>query len=197
MPTAGEIFVNGVNIKEFSEVEYRKMFSVVFQEVNIYATTILKNVIGTDTGKAARKRGIECLELVGLKDKIESMEKKYDTEMLKVIDENGTELSGGQNQKIAIARALYKDSSLVILDEPTSALDPLAEAEIYQHFNELVKEKTAIYISHRMSSSVFCDRIIVIDSGKVTDIDTHQNLMKRTSSLYYKLFMKQAENYQE
>jgi ABC-type multidrug transport system fused ATPase/permease subunit len=105
------------------------------------------------------------------------------------------EMSGGQNQKVAIARALYKNASLIILDEPTSALDPLAEAEIYEHFNSLVGEKTALYISHRMSSSVFCDRVLVLEDGIVRDFDTHQNLMKKPDSLYYKLFEAQAENY--
>jgi ABC-type multidrug transport system fused ATPase/permease subunit len=97
---------------------------------------------------------------------------------------------------VAIARALYKESSLVILDEPTSALDPLAEADIYQNFNNLVQDKTAIYISHRMSSSVFCDRILIIDQGTVADYDSHTNLMQKTDSLYYKLFTSQAKNYQ-
>ena len=110
-------------------------------------------------------------------------------------DEDGIEMSGGQGQKIAIARALYKPASMVILDEPASALDPIAEAEIYEKFNSLVEDKTAIYISHRMSSSVFCDKILIIDGGTVSDFDTHANLMKKTDSLYYKLFMAQAENY--
>jgi len=105
-------------------------------------------------------------------------------------------MSGGESQKIAIARALYKDASLVILDEPTAALDPLAEADIYENFNNLVGEKTAIYISHRMSSSVFCDKILVIDEGSISDFDTHENLMKKEDSLYYKLYKTQAINYQ-
>ena len=106
-------------------------------------------------------------------------------------------MSGGEAQKIAIARALYANSSLVILDEPTSALDPLAEADIYQNFNKLVKNKTAIYISHRMSSSIFCDKILVLNGGKVESYDTHLNLMKDKDSLYYKLFNAQAINYAE
>ena len=110
-------------------------------------------------------------------------------------DKEGIEMSGGQGQKIAIARALYKKASMVILDEPASALDPIAEAEIYEKFNSLVEDKTAIYISHRMSSSVFCDRILIIDGGTVADYDTHENLMKKTESLYYRLFESQAENY--
>ena len=106
------------------------------------------------------------------------------------------ELSGGQSQKIAIARALYKAAGLVILDEPTSALDPIAEAGIYEQFNNLVGDKTAIYISHRMSSSVFCDKVLILDGGKVCDFAPHEELLEKKESLYYKMFMAQAENYQ-
>ncbi len=105
-------------------------------------------------------------------------------------------MSGGESQKIAIARALYKEASLIILDEPTSALDPLAEAEIYEKFNQLVGGKTALYISHRMSSSVFCDKILVLDNGYITDFDSHTNLMEKKESMYYKLFKSQAVNYE-
>lgn len=113
----------------------------------------------------------------------------------KAYDEKGVELSGGERQKIAIARALYKNAPVIILDEPTSALDPLAEAEIYENFNSLIGDKTAVYISHRMSSSVFCDRILLLDGGTVSDFDTHEALMQKTDGLYYKLFHAQAENY--
>ena len=140
---------------------------------------------------------MELVEDVGLGDKVRELPKGITSMIGKAYDEDGIEMSGGQGQKVAIARALYKDASLIILDEPTSALDPLAEAEIYEHFNELVGDKTAIYISHRMSSSVFCDKILIIDGGKVSDFDTHKNLMKKTDSLYYKLFTSQAVNYSE
>jgi ABC-type multidrug transport system fused ATPase/permease subunit len=114
----------------------------------------------------------------------------------KEYDDEGVELSGGQAQKIAIARALYKDASLVILDEPTSALDPLAEAEIYENFNHMIGDKTAIYISHRMSSSVFCDRILVINNGRIEAFGTHKQLMEDNDGLYFRLFTSQATNYQ-
>ena len=132
---------------------------------------------------------------VGMREKIDTLPEGIHSRFGKEYDEDGVELSGGQGQKIAIARALYKKASMVILDEPASALDPIAEAEIYEKFNSLVEDKTAIYISHRMSSSVFCDRILIIDGGTVSDFDTHENLMKKTDSLYYKLFTSQAENY--
>lgn len=112
----------------------------------------------------------------------------------KEYDEAGTELSGGQEQKVAIARALYKDASLIILDEPTSALDPLEEAEIYENFHDLAGGRTAFYISHRMSSSLFCDRILVIDGGRVADFDSHEKLMKK-DGMYRRLFQTQADNY--
>ena len=132
---------------------------------------------------------------MGLKDKMEELSKGSQTLLGRAYDEEGTELSGGQQQKVAIARALYKDASLIILDEPTSALDPLAEAEIYENFNELAGGKTAIYISHRMSSSVFCDKILVIDKGRVADFAPHEELMKKEGCLYRRMFEAQAENY--
>ena len=131
----------------------------------------------------------------GVGEIIEQLPNKWQSILSKAYDEKGVELSGGQNQKIAIARALAKPADLLILDEPTSALDPIAEAEIYENFNELAKERMAIYISHRMSSSIFCDRILVIDGGRISDFDTHKNLMEKKESLYYKLFMTQAQNY--
>lgn len=195
-PTEGDIFVNGINIKEFSEEEYRKMFAVVFQEVNIYATSLLKNVIGTDQSEAAREKGIECLRLVGLERKIETLPKKYDTDMLKVIEEDGIELSGGENQKIAIARALYKGGNMVILDEPTAALDALAEAEIYQNFDQLIGGRTAIYVSHRLASTKFCDKIALFGPEGLLEYGSHEELM-RLKGKYYNMFMTQGKYYQE
>ena len=131
---------------------------------------------------------------MGLGEKLSSLPDGIDTLLGKEYDEAGTELSGGQEQKVAIARALYKDASLIILDEPTSALDPLAEAEIYENFHDLAGGRTAFYISHRMSSSLFCDRILVIDGGRVADFDSHEKLMKK-DGMYRRLFQTQADNY--
>ena len=193
--TEGEILINGIPIRDFNKKELYSMFSVVFQDINILAYTIAENIACTSEN-IDRERVMEVLNRVGLGDKVRGFKKGIDQMMLKVIDEKGTEFSGGENQKLAIARALYKDASLVILDEPTSALDPLAEAEIYENFNNLVGGKTAIYISHRMSSSVFCDKILVIDGGRISDFYSHENLMKKKDSLYYKLYKAQAINYQ-
>lgn len=139
---------------------------------------------------------MELIEEVGLQDKIENLPNGLASLYGKAYDESGIEMSGGESQKVAIARALYKDASLLILDEPTSALDPLAEADIYENFNKMVGGKTAIYISHRMSSSIFCDKILIIDDGEVIDYDRHRNLLEKKDGLYYKLFNSQSVNYQ-
>lgn len=193
-PTTGEIFVNGININEFEYKSYIRQISAVFQDFKLFAYTLKENILNGDGDDLS---AYEIIKLVGLKEKVDSLPKGVNTLYTKSYDEDGIELSGGEAQKIAIARALYANSSLVILDEPTSALDPLAEADIYQNFNNLVKNKTAIYISHRMSSSVFCDKILVLNGGKVEAYDSHKNLMKDENSLYYKLFNAQAVNYAE
>lgn len=193
-PKSGEILVNGRSIYEYDYESYLRQISAVFQDFKLFSYSLKENILNED-GDEEEAYKVACK--VGLKEKIDSLPEGINSLYSKIFDEKGIELSGGEAQKVAIARALHKNASLVILDEPTSALDPIAEAEIYMHFNELVEEKTAIYISHRMSSSVFCDRIIVIDSGKISAIAPHAELMKDTEGLYYKLFMTQAQNYQE
>lgn len=193
-PNQGDILVNGISIYDYEYTSYIKQISAVFQDYKLFAYSIKENILNED-GDEELAYEVACK--VGLKDTIDALPNKINSLYTKSFDEGGIELSGGEAQKIAIARALYSNSEIVILDEPTSALDPLAEADIYQNFNNLVQDKTAIYISHRMSSSVFCDRILVIDGGKISDFDTHKNLMKKQDSLYYKLFMSQAVNYQK
>lgn len=190
----GEIQVNGKNIYDYEYLSYMNTISAVFQDYKLFNFTIAEN-ISCQAANHEPDRVQKLVEEVGLREKIEELPGGIESRFGKEYDKEGIEMSGGQGQKIAIARALYKKASMVILDEPASALDPIAEAEIYEKFNRLVEDKTAIYISHRMSSSVFCDRILIIDGGKVADFDTHQNLMKKTESLYYKLFESQAENY--
>lgn len=191
---SGEILVNGRNIYDYDYLSYMNVISAVFQDYKLFNFSIEENISCRETG-ADENRVNYLVEQVGLKEKIDELPEGIASRFGKEYDEEGVELSGGQGQKIAIARALYKKASMVILDEPASALDPIAEAEIYEKFNSLVEDKTAIYISHRMSSSVFCDKILIIDGGIVSDFDTHENLMKKTDSLYYKLFHSQAENY--
>lgn len=191
---SGVIKINGKNIYDYDYLSYMKCIAAVFQDYKLFNFSIAENI-------SCREKDADMVEIerlideVGMADKIEELADGVHSRFGKDYDENGVEFSGGQSQKIAIARALYKESSMVILDEPASALDPIAEAEIYEKFNGLVEDKTAIYISHRMSSSVFCDKILIINGGKVEDYDTHENLMKKTESLYYKLFMSQAQNY--
>ncbi len=191
---SGEILVNGKNIYGYDYLSYMNTISAVFQDYRLFNFTIAEN-ISCQASDADNKRIERLVKEVGLEEKVAELPQGILSRFGKDYDKDGIELSGGQGQKIAIARALYKKASMVILDEPASALDPIAEAEIYEKFNSLVEDKTAIYISHRMSSSVFCDKILIIDGGTVADYDTHENLMKKTESLYYKLFQSQAENY--
>ncbi|XFA98107.1 ABC transporter ATP-binding protein [Candidatus Izemoplasma sp. B36] len=193
-PTEGTIYWNNKPINSYDYHSYIDEMSAVFQDFKLFALTISENV---DLMQANKEEIKSCLYAVGLEDKIKSLPNEEDSYLSKEYSEEGIDLSGGEKQKIAIARAMYKDSSLAILDEPTSALDPLSEAEIYENFSDLTKDKTTIYISHRMSSSTFCDKIIVIDEGKVSHIDTHHNLMKNKESLYYQLFNSQSNYYME
>lgn len=193
---SGEILVNGKNIYDYDYRTYMNTISAVFQDYKLFNFTIAENVSCKETNTPEDEEKIlRLIDEVGMKEKVSELKNGINSRFGKEYDEEGIEMSGGQSQKIAIARALYKPAEMVILDEPASALDPIAEAEIYEKFNSLVEDKTAIYISHRMSSSIFCDKILIIDGGTVADFDTHENLMKKTESLYYKLFMAQAENY--
>lgn len=191
--TEGEILVDGINIKEYSDDEYRKLFSVLFQDFKLMAFSLKENIAfdhETDDSKID-----EVLKLAGLYDDAQKLPKKNDTSLYKSFDETGVELSGGQKQKTAIARALYKNAPVVILDEPTAALDPLAEAEIYEDFNKMVGGKTAIYISHRLSSCKFCHQIAVFSEGKIAEYGTHEELMQIQDGIYHQMFTTQAKPY--
>ncbi|MDD7381831.1 MAG: ABC transporter ATP-binding protein [Bacillales bacterium] len=188
----GEILVNGVNIDHYNYSSYISKISAVFQDFKLFAYSIKENILNED-GDEKEAYQIACK--VGLKEKIDKLDDGINSLYSKSFDEKGIELSGGECQKVAIGRALHSKSSLIILDEPTSALDPLAEAEIYSSFNNLVQNKTALYISHRMSSSVFCDKVLILNNGKVEDFAPHKELIKKKDSLYYKLFTSQAKNY--
>lgn len=190
--TEGEILINGVDIKDYDYKSLTDNISAVFQDYKLFAYSLSENITNEyDKDNEAYEYAVKA----GLKEKIDSLPEGIKSLYLKTYESEGIELSGGESQKVAIARALCKNSSLIILDEPTSALDPLAEADIYSNFNSLVENKTAIYISHRMSSSVFCDKILVVENGQIADFDHHSRLMKNTDSLYYKLFNSQAQNY--
>ncbi len=192
-PTSGTIYWNGIDINEYQYESFINQIAAVFQDFKLFALTLHENI---DMESKNREDVLRCIKQAGLDEKITSLEYGIDTYLSKEYHENGIEMSGGELQKLAIARAFYKNSSLIILDEPTSALDPIAEAEIYEHFSELVANRTSIYISHRMSSCVFSDRIIILDENKVQMIDTHDNLIKEKNSKYYDLFNSQAMYYQ-
>lgn len=188
----GKILINGKEAREYNAEEYMNMLSVVFQDYRLFAFNIKENVtVFNEKDKDLN----EIYKLAGVDDWINHLDKKDETYIYKMFVEDGVEPSGGQAQKLAIARALYKNSPIVILDEPTAALDPISEYEVYNNFDKLVNEKTAIYISHRLSSCKFCDRIIVFSEGSVIEEGSHEDLIKDTSGLYYKMYNTQAKYY--
>ncbi|MGN0687767.1 MAG: ABC transporter ATP-binding protein [Oscillospiraceae bacterium] len=191
--TEGEILVDGVNIKEYSDEEYRKLFAVVFQDFQLFAFSLRENI--AFGGKAEDAELERVLTLAGLYDDVRKLPEGLDTMLYKSFDENGTDLSGGQRQKTAIARALYRNAPVVILDEPTAALDPVAEYEIYRQFNTLVGNKTAVYISHRLSSCKFCDRIVVFAEDTIKENGTHDELVCLQDGIYARMFAEQAKYY--
>lgn len=191
--TEGAILIDGVNIKDYSEEEYRKLFAVVFQDFFLFAFSLRENI--ALTGEADDEQINETLKQSGLYDDAQKLEQGLDTLLFKGFDEKGTDLSGGQRQKAAISRALYRNSPVVILDEPTAALDPVAEYDIYRRFNTLVGGKTAIYISHRLSSCKFCDRIAVFADDTIKEYGTHDELVNRASGIYAEMFAAQAQYY--
>ena len=194
-PTEGHIYINGVDITEMKKEELYSLYSAVFQDVNILAFPIRENV-GCASENVDDARVQTALERVGLWKKVEGFEKGLDQMMLKVIDEDGTDFSGGERQKLSIARGLYKDAPMVIMDEPTAALDALAEAEIYENFSSLVEGKTAVYISHRLASTRFCDKIALFDADGLAEYGSHDELMEKKGK-YYEMFVIQGKYYQE
>ncbi len=190
-PTEGQILLNGVDIRYYDYEDYARLFGVVFQDFNLFSASIGENVAASsDYEEEAVK---DVLVKAGFGERLAKMPEGVRTNIYQM-EENGVEISGGEAQKIAIARALYKNAAFVILDEPTSALDPVAEYEIYQHFDKMVEGKTSIYISHRMSSCRFCDNIIVFDEGSIVEQGSHEELMKE-NGLYSQLWNAQAQYY--
>lgn len=190
--TEGEILINGVNIKDYTEESINKLYSVVFQDFQMFSLPVSDNISADK--KYDRERMLDCLEQANIKDRILNMPNKENSYLYKDIDKTGVEISGGEAQKLALARALYKNSPVVILDEPTAALDPVAENEIYNRFNSFVENKTAIYISHRLSSCVFCSRIAVFDNARLAETGTHSQLLENKGK-YSELWNAQAQYY--
>ena len=192
-PTEGEILVDGVDIREYDYDQYMEQFAPVFQDFKLFAFSVKENIAFTDD-----TADITALtDRVGLHDFVTGLDKGADTNIFKFFDEEGVEPSGGEQQKIAIARALCKDAPVVILDEPTAALDPIAEYEIYKQFNSLVGGKSAFYISHRLSSCQFCDRIAVFSDGHIAEYGTHAELEKIEGGIYAEMFEAQAKYYKD
>ena len=192
-PTEGEILLNNVDIRKYDYKEYMSIFSVVFQDFKLFSFGLGQNVSASfHYNEELAKR---CLEKAGFYERLQSMKKGLETSIYKDLDEEGVEISGGEAQKIALARALYKNAPFIILDEPTAALDPIAEYEVYSKFNEIVQDKTAIYISHRLSSCRFCDVIAVFDGGQIVQRGVHDRLLQDTHGKYYELWNAQSQYY--
>lgn len=190
--TDGEILINGVNIKDYTKDSIIKLYSVVFQDFKIFSVSLKDNICANSDFES--DRFYACLENADIKERTERMPNKENTYLYKDLDENGVEISGGEAQKLALARALYKDAPIVVLDEPTAALDPIAENEIYSRFNTFVQGKTAIYISHRLSSCAFCDKIAVFNNAKLAETGTHKDLLS-AGGKYAELWNAQAKYY--
>lgn len=176
-PDSGQILLDGVDICRFDQRQLLELVSAVFQDAAIWPFTIAENVSLRPIGETDRKRVNACLKQVGLQEDVEQYPRGMDSPMLRVMDEDGIMFSGGQQQKLLMARALYKHASILILDEPTAALDPIAESETYQRFHELSGDKTVLYISHRLASTRFCDRIVFVREGMAAESGTHGELM--------------------
>ena len=194
-PDEGEILLNGIDIKKYDYDEYLNLFSIVFQDFKLFSFSLGQNVAASV--EYDEKEVEDILIKAGLKERLSTMPKGVHTPLYKDFDEDGVEISGGEAQKIALARALYRDAPIIILDEPTAALDPIAEFEIYSKFNEIVGTKTAFYISHRLSSCRFCDEIAVFHEGRIVQKGSHEELLQDVNGKYYELWHSQAQYYNE
>ena len=193
-PTEGTILLNGIDIRKYDYREYISIFSVVFQDFCLVGLPLGQNVAATDYDKVLAR---SCLEKAGFGERLESLPQGLDTYLGKRLSKDGVDMSGGEEQKIALARAIYKDAPFIVLDEPTAALDPIAEAEIYSSFNDIVEDRTAIYISHRLSSCKFCDDILVFDKGAIVQQGSHELLVTDGDGKYHELWQAQAQYYND
>lgn len=191
-PEEGEILWNGKNIREYDLREWQKIFAIVFQDYSLLSLTLGQNVAASEQYEAERAK--EVLQLAGFGERLNKLKKGLETVVYPEYEQDGVSFSGGEEQKIAIARAIYKGGQICILDEPTAALDPVSESRVYESFDEIVKGKTAVYISHRLSSCKFSDRIFVLDNGKIVESGTHEALLSK-NGLYAQLWQAQAQYY--
>lgn len=195
-PTKGRILLNGEDIRYFDRKAYYELFAPVFQNIEVFAFSLAENVSMKEADETKVAFAEESLKMAGLGEKLESLSQGVKTQLLKIVSEEGIDLSGGEKQKLAFARALYKNAPIVILDEPTSALDALAEYKMYQNFDNLIKNKSAIYISHRLSSTRFCDKVAMFEDGKLIEYGTHTSLLE-AGGAYAHMFEVQAQYYKE
>ena len=193
-PTEGEILLNGVNIREYDKRSYYRVFAPVFQDVELFAFPLAENVSMKSPECTDKKLAEECLNAAGFGEKLTELPRGVDTEILKVIHDDGVDLSGGEKQKLALARALYKNAPVVVLDEPTAALDAIAESRLYNDFDKLIGGRTAVYISHRLSSTQFCKNVAMFKDGEMCEYGTHESLMERNGA-YAEMFRLQAQYY--
>ena len=195
-PAKGEILLDGEPSSRWSLEEWYRLFSVVFQDVGVLPATILENVAACAPEEADRERVRKCLEQAGLWEKVESLPHGMDSNVQKEVFSEGQNLSGGENQKLLLARAIYREAPILVLDEPTAALDAIAENELYQRYNELTRNRTSLFISHRLASTRFCDRILMLEGGRVVEQGSHEELMEKKGA-YYRMFQVQSHYYQK
>ncbi|MCD7740862.1 MAG: ABC transporter ATP-binding protein/permease [Ruminococcus sp.] len=195
-PTSGEIKVNGKTANEYNREEYFNLFSAVFQDISRLPVSIAQNISAQTDENTDYKKVDRCLKSAGFFDDVKGLTQGVNTRLVKSIYDNATELSGGQSQKLALSKALYKDASVLLLDEPTAALDPISEQEMYLNYAEFSKGKSSVFISHRLASTRFCDRIILIENGKIAEEGSHEALMKQGGK-YAQLFELQSSYYKQ
>ncbi|MCR5436238.1 MAG: ABC transporter ATP-binding protein/permease [Treponema sp.] len=193
-PTGGEILIDGKSINDIGVENYQDMISVLFQDTSPIALSIAENVCGCEPDDADKEKLNDCLKKAGLLSKVNTLPKKEKTYITQTLDEKGIVLSGGETQKLLLAKAMYKNGPMLILDEPTSALDPIAESTIYEEYNQMADHKTAVFISHRLASTKFCDRILFLDKGQIVEEGTHNQLMKKGGK-YKEIFDIQSHYY--
>ncbi len=195
-PTKGCVCYNGMDVREYNRDAYYGLFSAVFQQFSLLPVTFAEAVAEEEPAKIDRERVEACLKTAGLWDKIASLPKGMDSEYSRAVNDEGTELSGGQVQKLLLARALYRNAPFMILDEPTAALDPIAESNLYETYHEVMKDCSTVFISHRLASTRFCDRIVLMEGGKIIEEGTHTELLEKKGK-YYELYETQAKYYRE